>query len=78
MVGSNHSSKARVVDILELADRFFLDHLKQVCEAQLQSHVKSDTVEYLLQVAQKTNAMQLQEICEHYTRNQNPDSDIGS
>jgi len=67
------SSSARylgkIVDILELADRFFLDHLKQVCETQLQLNVRADTVEYLLQVSQKTNAIQLQAICEHYTRN---------
>jgi len=66
-------SLSKVVDILELADRFFLDHLKQVCETQLQSNVRADTVEYLLQVAQKTNAMQLQAICEHYIRNRDSD-----
>jgi hypothetical protein len=59
----------RIVDILELADRFFLDHLKQICETQLQSCVNADTVEYLLQVAQKANALQLQAICEHTIRN---------
>lgn len=67
------SRLGKIVDILELADRFFLDHLKQVCETQLQSNVEADTAEYLLQVAQKANAMQLQAICEHYIRNQNPD-----
>jgi hypothetical protein len=60
---------SRVVDILELADRFFLDHLKQICETLLQPAVNGETVEYLLQVAQKTNAMQLQAICEHSLRN---------
>lgn len=63
----------KIVDILELADRFFLDHLKQVCETQLQSNVRTDTVEYLLQVSQKTNAMQLQAICEHFIRNRDSD-----
>eukprot|EP00536_Pseudo-nitzschia_multiseries_P001142 jgi/Psemu1/321939/estExt_fgenesh1_pg.C_140027 len=63
----------KIVDILELADRFFLDHLKQVCETQLQSNVRADTVEYLLQIAQKTNAVQLQAICEHYIRNRDSD-----
>ncbi|KAG7342241.1 galactose oxidase [Nitzschia inconspicua] len=60
---------SRIVEILELADRFFLDHLKQVCETQLQTFVNLDSVEYLLQVAQKTNAMQLLAICEHLLRN---------
>ncbi|GAX29211.1 ankyrin repeat and BTB/POZ domain-containing protein 2 [Fistulifera solaris] len=59
----------RIIEMLELADRFFLDHLKQVCENMLQSAVAPDTVEYLLQVSQKTNATQLQLICEHFIRN---------
>jgi hypothetical protein len=63
------SAFARVVEILELADRFFLDHLKQICEKLLQPVVSSDTVEYLLSVSQKTNAVQLQAICEHFVRN---------
>jgi hypothetical protein len=59
----------RIVEILELADRFFLDHLKQISETMLQSAVTAETVEYLLGVSQKTNASQLQSICEHFTRN---------
>jgi hypothetical protein len=35
----------------------------------LQPAVNAETVEYLLQVAQKTNAMQLQAVCEHFVRN---------
>lgn len=65
----SNANLSRIVDILALADRFFLDHLKQICETQLQSCVAGDTVEYLLQVAQKTNAMQLHAICEHFLRN---------
>jgi hypothetical protein len=59
----------RIVEILELADRFFLDHLKQISETMLQSAVTAETVEYLLGVSQKTNASQLQSICEHFMRN---------
>lgn len=65
----------RLVDLLELADRFFVDHLKQMCESLLQNAVNSDTVEYLLQVSQKTNALQLQTICEHFLRNRNDVTD---
>lgn len=65
---------SRVVEILELADRFFLDHLKQICETMLQPTVSAETVEFLLPVAQKTNSGQLQAICEHFMRNQ---QDIG-
>lgn len=60
---------AHVVEMLELADRFFLDHLKQICEFKLQPAVNAETVEYLLSVAQKSNASQLQAICEHFLRN---------
>jgi BTB/POZ domain/Kelch motif/Galactose oxidase, central domain len=59
----------RIVDVLALADRFFLDHLKQICETQLQPYVTGESVEFLLQVAQKTNASQLQAMCEHFLRN---------
>jgi hypothetical protein len=62
----------RLVEILELADRFFLDHLKQVCESKLRHAVNVDTVEYLLPVAQKTNSSQLLAICEHLLRNRGP------
>ena len=65
---------SRIVEILELADRFFLDHLKQICETMLQPTVNSDTVEILLPVAQKTNAGQLQVVCEHFIRNQHDTS----
>lgn len=59
----------QVVEILELADRFILDHLKQICETALQPVINGETVEFFLQVAQKTNSMQLQAICEHFIRN---------
>jgi leucine-zipper-like transcriptional regulator 1 len=58
-----------LVEILELADRFFLDHLRQICESKLQNAVNVETVEYLLPVAQKTNSTQLLAICEHLLRN---------
>lgn len=64
-------SLTRVVEMLELSDRFFLDHLKQICESILQPAVTHDTAEYLLGIAQKTNASQLQSICEHFVRNRN-------
>lgn len=48
---------------------FFLDHLKQLCESMLQTFVNGDTVESILQVAQKANATQLLAICDHFVRN---------
>lgn len=74
MEATRDMNLSRVVEILELADRFFLDHLKQICETMLQPAVNAETVEFLLPVAQKTNSGQLQAICEHYMRNQ---QDIG-
>jgi BTB/POZ domain/Kelch motif len=65
----NAQSLPLVVEILELADRFFLDHLKQVCERILETAVNSETVEFLLSVAQKSNSIQLLSICQHYYRN---------
>ena len=58
-----------VIEVLELADRFFLNHLKQMCEDMLQKIVNADSVEYLLSVAQRANSMQLQAVCEHFMRN---------
>lgn len=66
---SREANLNRLVEILELADRFFLDNLKQICETLLQVMVGPETNEYLLQVAQKANAMQLQAVCEHFSRN---------
>ena len=65
----------QVVDLMELADQFFLDHLKQKCEALLQTTITAETVEYLHQVAQKTNSAQLLNICEHFERNQDGQAD---
>lgn len=61
---------SHLVEILELADRFFLDHLKQICESVLQPAINSETIDFLLPVSQKTNARQLQEVCDHFLRNQ--------
>lgn len=58
------------VELLELADQFFLDHLKQVCEGILQNAVCSNTYEFLLRTAEETNARQLENICLHFERNQ--------
>jgi hypothetical protein len=60
---------SRAVEILELADQFFLDHLKQSCERILQAAVRNETVESLLQVALKTNSLQLEKCCRHFLRN---------
>jgi hypothetical protein len=54
---------------LELADQFFLDHLKQSCERILQAAVRNETVESLLQVALKTHSLQLEKCCRHFLRN---------
>ncbi len=61
-----------IVDILQMADQLLLDHLKQRCEQILQPVVNENTVEFLLQVAQKTNAMQLESVCNHFIRNHIP------
>lgn len=60
---------SQIVDLLELADQFFLGHLKQSCEKMLQPAVNDETVEHLLKAARKGNAAQLLSVCEHYLRN---------
>lgn len=60
---------SRAVEVLELADQFFLDHLKQSCELFLAAAVRVETFESLLLVAQKTNAVQLEKCCRHFARN---------
>jgi len=60
----------QIVEILELADRFMVDHLKQICETVLQPMVCAETLDFLLHVSSKTNALQLQSICRHFSRNQ--------
>jgi len=62
-------SLEKVVEILQLADQLLLDHLKQRCEQILHTFVNDNCVEYLLQVAMKTNALQLESVCSHYIRN---------
>ena len=55
--------------MLELADQFFLEHLKQLCERMLKPAITADTVDYFLQISQKTNARQLEAVCRHFERN---------
>jgi hypothetical protein len=69
-----------VVDILQMADQLLLDHLKQRCEQLLQPSVDENSVEFLLQIAQKTSAMQLESVCNRFIRNHTTtqDSFLGS
>jgi len=69
-VDVNSPSFELAVDLLGLADQYLLDHLKQMCERQLQNAVGDETAEALLQVAERANAWQLQQICRHHLRNQ--------
>jgi len=68
-MNSYHKSMNQTIEILELADQFFLDNLKEMCEIILQGAVHTHTCEYLLNVAQKTNAKQLENVCLHFERN---------
>jgi len=62
--------ESELVAVLELADRFFLDHLKQLCEQRLGQRVTLDDAPTLRTVALQTNASQLLRICDHVMRNQ--------
>lgn len=60
----------RAIALLELADQFFLYNLKQIMEGILQPAVNGETYTFLRQVAQKTNANQLESYCRYFERNQ--------
>ena len=61
----------RAISLLELADQFFLYNLKQIIEGILQPAVNGETYTFLRQVAQKTNANQLESYCRYFERNMN-------
>jgi len=61
----------RAIALLELADQFFLYNLKQIIEGVLQPAVNGETYAFLRQVAQKTNANQLDQYCRYCERNMN-------
>jgi hypothetical protein len=67
---------SRTVEVLELADQFFLDNLKQSCERMLQTAVRNETFESLLLVAQKTNSIQLEKCCRHFARNRTEENPL--
>lgn len=56
-------------ELLVLADQYMLDHLKQLCEARLTEEVREDTVDSILELAERSNAWQLRGVCGHYMRN---------
>ena len=60
-----------VISLLELADQFFLYSLKQICEKELCACVNQQSYPFLIQIAQKTNASQLESYCRYFERNQN-------
>jgi len=59
----------RAISLLELADQFLLYNLKQIVEGILQPAVNSETYMFLRQVAEKTNANQLDSYCQYFERN---------
>lgn len=67
--GGGESGMDRAISLLELSDQFFLYNLKQSMEALLQPAVNEGTHLFLRQVAQKTNAAQLEGYCRYFERN---------
>lgn len=63
------SALDKAISLLELADQFFLYNLKQICEKELCECVSAETFAFLLQIAQKTNASQLESYCRYFERN---------
>jgi hypothetical protein len=63
-----------VCDLMQAADQFLLDHLKQICESILKNVVNDETVSYLLERAMQCNAQQLIAVCYHLQRNSHGDN----
>ncbi|GBG28993.1 RING finger protein B [Hondaea fermentalgiana] len=59
-------------NMLVCADRFMLDHLKQLCERELASFLSVSTVNELEYTALETNAAQLHLVCKHFQRQIEP------
>uniref|UniRef100_A0A7S2W4I0 BTB domain-containing protein n=1 Tax=Rhizochromulina marina TaxID=1034831 RepID=A0A7S2W4I0_9STRA len=57
------------LELLECADQYMLDHLKQICETRLATVVAEETVDILLEAAERNNAWQLGSVCQHFLRN---------
>ena len=55
--------------LLEVADQYMLDHLKELCELRLTEEVREDTVETILELSERTNSWQLRAVCRHFIRN---------
>ena len=63
---------AAIIELLQLADEYMIDHLKEMCEAELDDCVDETNVEDMLQVADRNNAFQLRAVCMHFLRNLRP------
>ncbi len=64
-----NSQLQKACEILELADQYMLDHLKQVIERLLSNEVNPDTWSILLSHGRHCNADQLVALCEYFSRN---------
>jgi len=65
----NNTNLVLIAELMEVADRYMLDHLKQTCEKSLQQAITFETVDALYLEAERCNAPQLKSICEHFKRN---------
>ena len=61
----------RAIELLEVADQYLLHNLKQIIEGILQPAVNGETYTLLREIAQKTNAGQLESYCRYFERNMN-------
>eukprot|EP00742_Colponemidia_sp_Colp-10_P003006 GILJ01003208.1.p1 GENE.GILJ01003208.1~~GILJ01003208.1.p1 ORF type:complete len:537 (+),score=47.89 GILJ01003208.1:88-1698(+) len=59
-----------LLEVLEVADQFMLDHLKQACETHLVERVDHSNVLVLREQADRHQALQLRSYCDWWTRQQ--------
>lgn len=57
-----------LAEILCVADRFVLEHLKQLCELRLSKFLRKETVDTLEECAEMSNANQLLDLCAYFRR----------
>ncbi|RHY27412.1 hypothetical protein DYB32_006797 [Aphanomyces invadans] len=58
-----------LLDLLVAADQYMLDHLKQLCERDLERLLDTTNIDDVMDGATRANASHLAAVCRHFVRN---------